>query len=82
MPELKYEIRPEGREPIRGQMALQPGENRLILPLPEGRLESVRASLRVELGESEKIFMNGYQTWTYSPEHGRRGFTRGIGPLP
>ena len=82
MPELKYEIRPEGREPIRGQMRLRPGENRLILPLPEGRLESVRATLRVELGESEKIFMNGYQTWTYSPEHGRRGFTRGIGPLP
>ena len=82
MPELKYEIRPEGREPIRGQMRLRPGENRLILPLPEGRLESVRASLRVELGESEKIFMNGYQTWTYSPEHGRRGFTKGIGPLP
>ncbi|MBR3474351.1 MAG: alpha-galactosidase [Oscillospiraceae bacterium] len=82
MPELKYEIRLEGREPIRGTWELRPGENRLVLPLPEGRLESVRARVRAALGESEKIFMNGFQTWTYSPEYGRRGFTRGIGPLP
>ena len=82
MPELSYEVRVEGREPVTGVRELQRGENRLILPLPEGRLESVCARVRLELGETEKIFMNGYQTWTYSPELGRRGYTRGIGPLP
>ncbi len=82
MPKLNYEVCLQDRAPLRGERELQAGENRLILYLPEGKLESVRAELRVELGEDEKIFMNGYQTWTYSPEYGRRGFTKGVGPLP
>ena len=79
---LCYEIRVSGREPIRGERELLEGENRLVLPLPEGKLETVTAQIPVALGETEKIFMNGYQTWTYSPEYGRLDATRGLGPLP
>lgn len=79
---LRYEIRMIGREPIRGERELAEGENRLILPLDEGELEAVTARIPVALGETEKIFMNGYQTWTYSPEHGRLDYTKGVGPLP
>ena len=82
MPELSYELLLEGRAPIRGSMRLQAGENRLVLPLPEGKLEGLRALLPLSLGEDEKVFMNGYQTWTNSPEQGRTGYTKGVGPLP
>ena len=79
---LCYEIRVSGREPIRGERELLEGENRLVLPLPEGKLETVTAQIPVALGETEKIFMNGYQAWTYSPEYGRLDSTKGVGPLP
>ena len=82
MTQLRYTVCLEGREPIRGLAELREGENRLVLDLPEGVLESVQAELPVELGEAEKIFMNGYQSWTWSPEYGRLGFTRDVGPLP
>ena len=82
MPEIRYEIRLEDGRTLSGTRELRAGENRLVLPLPEGKLASVKAGLRVEPGEDERIFMNGYQTWTYSPEHSRTGFTKGIGPLP
>ncbi len=80
--ELCYEIRLRGREPIRGQEQLRRGSTSLVVPLPEGVLESVRATLPVALGEGGRIFMNGYQTWTYSPEYGREDYTRDLGPLP
>ncbi len=82
MPELRYTICLEGGEAVRGRTELRQGENRLVLNLPEGKLESVLAELPVELGESEKIFMNGYQSWTCCPEYGRTDFTRDVGPLP
>ena len=31
-------------------------------------LGKVEAKLSVPIAKDEKIFMNGYQTWTYSPE--------------
>ena len=79
---LTYEIRLIGREPLRGEWEIKKGENRLVLSLPEGKLESVCARGKLSLGETEKIFMNGYQTWTYCPEYGRLGYTKGLGPLP
>ncbi len=79
---LRYEVRVSGHAPICGEWEVHAGENRLVLPLPEGKLESVRARGKLSLGESEKIFMNGYQTWTYCPEYGRLGTTRDVGPLP
>ncbi|MBO5555925.1 MAG: alpha-galactosidase, partial [Oscillospiraceae bacterium] len=40
------------------------------------------ATVRIPLAEDEKIFMNGFQSWTYCPEYPRIGYTRGIGRLP
>ena len=79
---LSYEVRVSGHAPICGEWEVHAGENRLVLPLPEGKLESVCARGKLSLGETEKIFMNGYQTWTYCPEYGRLGTTRDVGPLP
>ena len=47
-----------------------------------GKLESVCARGKLSLGETEKIFMNGYQTWTYCPEYAPTDYTQGVGPLP
>ena len=55
---------------------------RLHLTLPEGRLESVTASLPVKIGDEEKIFMNGYQTWTCCPEYGKHDRIRSLRRLP
>ena len=79
---FRYEVRVSGQTPLCGDWEGHAGENRLVLRLPEGKLESVCARGKLSLGETEKIFMNGYQTWTYCPEYGRLGTTRDVGPLP
>ena len=50
--------------------------------LPEGTIESVTAVLPLRLERGEKIFMNGYQTWTHCPEHGKRDRLRGLNGIP
>ena len=66
---LDYEIRLAGGETLRGSRELKPGENIVSLSLPEGELESVSGVVELPLAEGEKIFMNGYQTWTFCPEY-------------
>ena len=82
MDKIRFTIRIRDREPICGERELVRGSTVVALPLPEGVLEQVSALLRVPMGEDEKVFMNGYQTWTYCPEYGRAGYTRDLGPLP
>ena len=79
---FEYEIRLRGAEPIRGSADWNGGRLTVAPELPAGTLESVKGWLRVPLAEDEKIFMNGFQTWTYCPEYTRAGFTKGIGPIP
>ena len=59
-----------GPETVSGQCPAE-GEVHLICGLPKGRLKSVRAAMALAAGETEKIFMNGYQTWTWCREMGR-----------
>lgn len=79
---LSYEIRLEGGPTIRGTEELRPGPLHIAAELPAGRLGEVCAALRIPVAENEKIFMNGYQTWTYCPEHTRAGSIRGLKHLP
>ncbi len=60
----------DGRS-IQGSRELAEGENRINLSLPEGIAETVQGQLELKLSAGEKIFMNGYQTWTYCPEYDR-----------
>lgn len=50
--------------------------------LPVGTLKTVKAELPWPMAEDEKLFMNGYQTWTYSPELNRDGKLRGTDHIP
>ena len=45
-------------------------------------LGNVEAKLSVSIAKDEKIFMNGYQTWTYSPELTRYDHTHGLKRVP
>ncbi len=50
--------------------------------LPEGTLKTVEAEMPVKLAEGGFVFMNGFQTWSFSPEMTRTDSTKGLGPLP
>lgn len=64
------------------QVTPQSGCVRMTLPLPEGTLRSVEAELPWAMESDEKLFMNGYQTWTYCPELGKRSIQRGLKRVP
>ena len=59
-----------GPETVSGQCPAE-GEVRVVCGLPKGRLKSVRAAMALTVEETEKIFMNGYQTWTWCREMGK-----------
>ena len=72
----------DGPARIQGSFELRPGEKRVACALPEGRIVSMAASAPLHLGAGEKIFMNGFQTWTYCPEYTARSAIRPHAPLP
>lgn len=82
MAELRYSAEIVGAPPVTGAAELAGGKLELVLPLPEGVLGRVAAELRIDMAADEKLFMNGYQTWTYCPEYGRDGYTEGMRRLP
>ncbi|MGM9586447.1 MAG: hypothetical protein ACI3VA_03060, partial [Candidatus Limivicinus sp.] len=61
----------DGPSVIRGFQNVREGETRIVCSLPEGHIRSVKATMPLILSEDEKIFMNGYQTWTGCPEYSR-----------
>ena len=67
MSALQYRIELESGEVYTGAAELS-GELRLALPL-HGTLKSVTAAMPLSIAPEEKIFMNGFQTWTYCPEY-------------
>lgn len=58
------------------------GALHLSADLPAGTLKTVRAELPWTMEADERLFMNGYQTWTYSPELDRNGKLRGTDHIP
>ncbi len=47
-----------------------------------GNIVSVRAKGAYHLEQDEKIFMNGFQTWSFCPEYSRFSKIRGLGHVP
>ena len=58
------------------------GAVHLSADLPAGTLTTVRAELPWRMAAEARLFMNGYQTWTYSPELDRNGKLRGTDHIP
>ena len=56
---------------LEGTAAFSPdcGVLRIRAALPAGILTDARAELPWAMEETERLFMNGYQTWTFCPEY-------------
>ena len=68
---LNYRITVEtaaGPEEISGMSEFSGGPLRVGCDVPSGHLRDVIADMRLEISGDDRIFVNGYQTWTYSPE--------------
>ncbi|MCR5663612.1 MAG: alpha-galactosidase [Oscillospiraceae bacterium] len=82
---LDYSVcyyRGHGPEEQRGSLELHGGVNRVVLPLPACTLGPVTAVVRRSPNKREKIFMNGFQTWTYCPEYSCRDHIHGLSHFP
>lgn len=83
MPELRcFGVTDTGTAEHRIQIEPDAGRIYLSLPLPEGMLQSVEAELPWTMETDEKLFMNGYQTWTCCPELGKWDIQRGLKRVP
>lgn len=50
--------------------------------LPEGTIVSLKAETDLPCDSATRIFLNGYQTWTYCPEYTPNSRIRGLHRLP
>ncbi len=69
-------------EIINGIYDLKDGENHITCELPSCTIKRVIAEIPVKTVRRERIFMNGYQTWTYCPEYSRNSRIRGLNGMP
>ena len=79
---VNYKITLKNHPPVFGSVVRPNGALHIVEELPEDTVVKVEASLNVPLSAEGRIFMNGYQSWTFCPEYDRNGRTRGIGHLP
>ena len=79
---IRFEIALEDGRRVVGSREWRGGVCRIAQTLPEGKLRAVKAWLPLAMKDSEKVFMNGYQTWTYCPERGKRDRIKPYAPLP
>lgn len=65
-----------------GKAEITKGINCIISDLNPCTLESVKGEMQITLNKNEKIFVNGYQTWTTCPEYDQDDSIRGLHNLP
>ena len=69
------------RETLTGQTEAADAVH-IVCALQPGTLQKVTAVMSLPVEEDEKIFMNGYQTWTHCPEYGKHDRIRGLHGVP
>ena len=83
MKELYWRIKLEdgrefsGMEEISGQ-----GELHIVCDLPKGQIHSVKAEIFFPLPTQDRIFANGFQSWSNCPEYTSEDTIRGLSHLP
>lgn len=76
-------ITPTGEKTLSGSADTpENGSLPVVCDLPSGKLKSVMGVLKLSVDADEKIFMNGYQTWTNCPEYGTNDKIRGLHGVP
>ena len=71
MSKLNYQVVVEaadGPSAVNGSEEFGNGPLHVVCSVPEGRLRCVKAEVEAVIDPQDKIFVNGYQTWTHSPE--------------
>ncbi|MBQ1576998.1 MAG: alpha-galactosidase [Oscillospiraceae bacterium] len=81
MAELSVRAQLHNGESASLTVPLGAGETHVTLPL-RGMLQEVTARLPLSLEAGEKIFMNGFQSWTACPEYGAKDSIRSLRHLP
>ena len=71
----------EGVRELHGSEELD-SELHLRIDLPEGNILSAEAELSLSCSQEDRIFMNGFQSWSYCPEYRPRDKIRGLKHLP
>lgn len=80
-PTLEYRVETEDGQVLTGSEKLSANLH-IVVPLKHAKLKKVTAKTALPCFEKTRIFHNGYQNWTYSPEYDRTGRTRGLKHLP
>ena len=65
-----------------GRAEISSGPLHIDSDIHAGTIKKVTAVLPWEMGEDERAFFNGYQTWTYCPEDRKRDKIRGLAHVP
>lgn len=65
-----------------GEADWQSGPLHIHKEFQECHFTEVKAEVSVSLASDEKVFMNGYQTWTVSPEFDHDGRIKGMQKIP
>ena len=79
---FNYKITLKDHPPVFGSCDVPNGALHIVPELPEDTIVRVEGSMSMPLSASGRVFMNGFQSWTYSPEYDRDAHTHGIGHLP
>ena len=81
IPALNWRVETEDGQILTGAEQLS-GCVHVTVPLKNAKLRSVTATAALPCLDTTRIWHNGYQNWTYSPEYDRSGRTRGLKHLP
>ena len=58
------------------------GEVHVVCPLPDSPIRSVTGRMALDWQQGDRLFVNGFQSWTYSPEFTGTDRLRGLKHLP
>ena len=81
MAELRWRVA-AGGQTFSGAADAPDGVVRIRCEAPAGTIQKITAVFPWKMGEDERLFMNGYQTWTYCPEYRKRDKIRGLAHVP
>lgn len=72
----------EDGQTVQGQERWPGGAKHIAAALPNGVIASIEAEFPLWMAQDERLFMNGYQTWTHCPEYSKTSRIRGLHGLP
>ena len=82
MKELNWRIELSDGQVFSGAENVTGGSLSVVCDLPEGHIRSVTAEMLLPLTDEDRVFINGFQSWTNCPEYTSADSIRGLSHLP